>query len=186
MRWGLDCAYMPDAQVMKRQHDWGFSWVAGYIGGRAEHVWPAMHWIQAFEVGLDVLPIWVAPLADDAGRQAGVDDGNAALLEMQMTGLTGVLVLDVENGLEPIEYAAGFLDAVSAGDCEVALYGTLGTIVALQDIGFSQWWLARWGAPTANDTVIPVHFWQCSTGRTFDVNIADDTARFAFPTWASR
>src|SRR5438046_1484638 len=111
MKWGLDAAYGPSEGQAIDYAAQGYGWFGGFIGGRAEHIWTPHEWDNVTRAGLDILPIWVAPLLDDAGRQAGVDDGNAAIVALQTLGFGEIVCLDIENGLAPVDYARGFIDA---------------------------------------------------------------------------
>lgn len=179
MKWGVDGASEPTEPEMDALLYSGISWVAGYIGGRALNVWSPEVWRVLHEDGMELLPIWVAPLsADDPGREQGIQEGNEALVTMQSLGLTGLVVLDVENGLEPYEYALGFRDAVNNGECALVVYGTNSTLWALRTaLNFA--WLANWSNPRPEDQPYPADLWQYGTGSRWDYSIADNGFAFA-------
>lgn len=178
MKWGVDASQpLLDRECLSLQAA-GFSFVCGYLGGNTPRVWTAAEFLRCVQHELDVMPIWVAPLVDDAGRQWGVDDGNAAIQGMLDRHMSGVLVLDVENGLFPTDYTKGFTDAVHAGSCKVMLYGNNPTLEALADLcDFS--WLALWGRPELASAPWPADMWQYLSSSRYDFNIADNTLPFA-------
>src|SRR6266702_673958 len=100
----------------------GWRWVAGYVGGRALNVWKPAEWQRARTQGFDLLPIWVAPGADDAGREVGTLEGQECVDALQARGLSGIVVLDVEDGLAPGKDAMVCVDAVDAGGGEFGVY----------------------------------------------------------------
>ncbi len=159
----------------------GWRWVAGYVGGRALNVWKPAEWQRARTQGFDLLPIWVAPGADDAGREVGTLEGQECVDALQARGLSGIVVLDVEDGLSPEKYAMGFVDAVHAGSCEVVLYGTGQTLNGLVQVGFDFWWLAQWPLSGQPVYVVPPDWtlWQFGTGPAADYNVAQDDFPFA-------
>jgi hypothetical protein len=183
MLWGLDAAYPPpDLLTAQDYKAKGWSWFAGYIGGAALHVWSVQEWQRVYSVGFSILPIWVAPLSPgEWTRDRGVQDGNDALLRMVGLGLTSNLVLDIENGEVPLEYAAGFVDAVHAGSCDVTLYGLSKTLLGLQDVGADHWWLAFWTSPALPIYSAPCDWevWQFNDGPETDYNVAVDSFPFA-------
>jgi len=180
MRFGLDAAYAPgtvgEAEQLRLR---GWEWIAGYIGGKAQNVWTPGDWDRVQRSGFDLLPIWVAHLGDDPGRQVGVDEGNAAVATMQQLGFQDIVCLDIENGLRPEEYTAGFVDACHAGLVDVVVYGTPGSIGMHADI--DHWWLAFWpGSPMRLQDAPPdFTYWQYAAGRAFDFNVCRDDALFA-------
>jgi hypothetical protein len=182
--WGLDSAWPPrDDDHAAYAFSLGWRFYAGYLGGEALHIWQPQDWRRLARVGFKLLPIWVAPLELSGNvRQRGVDEGNAVLDLMHLWGLTGGLALDVENGAAPLEYSAGFLDAIHAGSAQVTLYGTNLTLDAMGSaLPWDHWWLAMWSisdsplAPAPKDWEI----WQYNPGPTCDYNVAVDSFPFA-------
>ncbi len=176
MLWGVDSAYphgWPQALA-----DAGFSFACGYIGGQAEHVWTGDDWRGHAAAGLGLVPIWVAP-SGEPSRDDGVTAGNGALAAMQDLGLSGQLVLDIEDGAVPVDYAAGFIAACYAGQASVAVYGSSRTLRELD--GFAAWWLAAWVAPSAplGPALPDWSMWQYATGPRFDYDVARDDFMFA-------
>lgn len=180
MRYGLDAAY-PDTtrEHLDNLRKLGFEWMAGYIGGHAWRVWTPDDWDRVYAAGFDVLPIWVAPLSEDPGREVGIEDGNRCILAMQAARLTGVVVLDIENGVRPEEYAAGFVDACHNGLVDVVGYGTAGSIG--MHVDWDAWWLAFWpqSPMPLRDAPPEWHYWQYASGQQYDFSVARDAARFA-------
>jgi hypothetical protein len=181
MRWGVDAAYPPVADQPARLVAQGWSWIGGYIGGRAEHVWLPSDWENCSVAGLALLPIWVAPASDEPA-DLGSSDGNAALEAMRANGLSGVVVLDVENGADLTQYAFGFADAVHAGNCRVVLYGTSPTLLSTgNNVKVDDWWLASW--PSSPMPLQPAppdwRLWQWAAGEAFDFDVASDEFQFA-------
>ncbi len=179
MKWGLDGAYPPTLTQAMDYRSYGYSWFAGYMGGRAAHVWTPTEWHTIVLAGFEVLPIWVAPLVDDAGRQAGVDDGNAAIDALERLGFGGVVCLDIENGLTPVEYAEGFIDAAHNGFVNVVVYGLPATLEQVPNA--EAWWLAFWpGSPHPMQGAPPDWtYWQFASGDLVDFSVASDQALFA-------
>lgn len=180
MKWGLDSMAAPVGEL-EQFFAMGWDWFAGYVGGKAAHVWTPEEWSRTASAGFALLPIWVAPLVDDAGREAGVEDGNACLDALGAAQLSGVVALDVENGLTPVQYASGFVDAVHAGSCRVVLYGVATTLLTLEDAGFDAWWLANWPGSGRPVTGAPPDFtlWQYAEGPQCDFNVCVDDFEFA-------
>lgn len=181
MQWGLDAAYLPTSSGPERFYAQGWRFFGGYIGGRAEHVWPASDWQRVAKAGFGLLPIWVAP-STDSSRDQGVDEGNAALAAMQSIGLSGLVMLDIENGADLTTYTSGFVDAVHAGSCRVGIYGTQPTIETVgQNVKTDAWWLAFWpGSPMPlKPAPSDWSLWQWAAGESLDFNIAWDGFEFA-------
>jgi hypothetical protein len=181
VRWGLDASIPPTGDQAWLYFADGYSFFCGYVGGRTPHVWTREDWRILAAAGFDLLPIWVAPLADDAGHHQGVEDGNRCLLALQAVGLTGVVALDVENGLKPREYASGFAAAIRAGDCAPVLYGTQRTIEGIGDLPWSAWWLAYWPVQRSGYTTSAPDWsmWQFKVADTVDMDVAVDDFPFA-------
>lgn len=178
MRWGVDCSKPLSHSEAAELAGGSFTFVAGYLGGNTPKVWTTDDFRTPAAHDLDVLPIWVAPLADEPGRQWGVDDGNAALQAMIDRGMSGVLVLDIENGLVPEEYGRGFTDAVHAGKCSVVLYGNNRTLWGMDGL-VDFHWLAWWGQPKPVNMPFPADLWQYASGERFDYNVANLQFPFA-------
>jgi hypothetical protein len=181
VKWGLDGAYPPDQATAEAWFGSGWSFFCGYVGGHAAHVWTPEDFQRVAAAGFALLPIFVAPLVEDAGYRAGADDGNACLEAMQARGLSGQCALDVENGLTPNDYAMGFLDASTVGSLGVVLYGTQGTIAGLGHLDWSAWWLANWPAAGQGVHQAPPDFsiWQFQEGPAADFNVCVDDFQFA-------
>jgi hypothetical protein len=179
MKWGLDAAYPPSQSQALRYRRLGYDWFAGYIGGRALNTWTLEEWRNVSAAGFDILPIWVAPLENHAAHSRGVDDGNAAVAKLQELGMSDLVCLDIENGLTPIEYAQGFIDAAHAGLVDVVIYGLGDTLDAI--MGADAWWLCRWiTSPMGLHEAPPDWtYWQFSSGASLDFSVAVDSARFA-------
>lgn len=174
MRWGLDAAYCPDADLLFRQKADGWDFYCGYIGGHAANVWSPGEWQRVASLGFLLLPIYVAPLRDDPGHEQGVNDGNNAVMLMQALGFSGTVALDVESGRTPREYSTGFIEACTAGDLGVVLYGTPETIRGIGDLPWLQWWVAWWPAPGLRYQAAPPDWamWQVADGPECDYDVA--------------
>lgn len=177
MKYGVDCETPPENPSQLEQTGWQF--VAGYLGGRAAHTWQPQDFASCAAAGLEILPIWVSP-AVEAGYDAGVLEGNAAISAMQAAGLEGVVALDVEDGEDEAGFIAGFVAAAHAGQLAVVLYGSGQTLLEAPE-GVDAWWLASWVAQDQTLEAAPPDFsmWQYGTGPQFDYNVAVDTFVFA-------
>lgn len=178
MKWGVDASLPPAEPECLSLQAAGFSFVCGYLGGRTPRAWAAEEFLRCAQHELDVMPIWVAPLLEEPGRELGVAHGNAALQAMMDRRLSGILALDIENGLFPTDYAQGFADAVHAGSCQILLYGDNPTLEVLADL-FDFTWLALWGRPELGNVPWPADMWQYLNGSRYDFNVADNTLPFA-------
>lgn len=180
MKWGLDAAYPPSVEQALQQKLDGYQFFCGYIGGHAENIWLPQAWLDLAGLGFDLLPIWVAPLVNDAGYDQGVADGNSAAARMQELGMSGCFALDVENGLRPRQYSRGFLDACEAASVGVVLYGGRVTINAIGNLRWAAWWLAWYSdARTRYRTASPDWaMWQFATSDQVDFNVACDDFPF--------
>lgn len=178
MKYGLDSAY--PAADPERMATLGWQFVCGYLGpeGGTPHVWTLAEWRAQYNAGLQLLPIWVAPY-HALGEQSGVDAGNAALARLQELGLSGVVVLDVENGESTPEYVRGFVAACHAGSCSVCIYGAANTLLNAPDV--DSWWLADWIQSGVGLRRPPLDWsmWQYSTGPQFDYNVCVNDFLFA-------
>jgi Domain of unknown function (DUF1906) len=179
MIWGVDSAYPGDPVALAAL---GYGFACGYLGpiGGTPHVWTAADWQRHAAAGLKLGPIWVAPYGQPS-EQEGVDHGNRALSAMQANHLSGMVLLDVENGATPRAYIKGFIAACHAGSCAVGLYGSQTTIVTTGDLP-DAWWLAAW-LPLAGMAPPDWSMWQCGSvvirGVTFDLDVAVDDFPFA-------
>lgn len=181
MLWGLDAAFAPSSLgIARAQFDLGYRFYCGYVGGHAYNAWTPAEWQRVAAAGFQLLPIWVAPLSFDTGRQHGVDDGNACLTALQALGLSGQVCLDVEDGLQPVEYMDGFHDALVAGTCELTLYGSAVTLEAASGLS-DHWWLAYWlPGPSGLQPAQPdFELWQFSGTGSVDLDVCRDSFPFA-------
>jgi hypothetical protein len=178
--YGLDSAY--PSRDPRGLVDMGYGFVCGYFGGRALNVWTRNDWQAHAAAGLKLGPIWVSP-SGNPPRDQGVDQGNTALLALQMVGLSGLAILDIENGATPREYTIGFVEACHAGSCAVGMYGSRTTINAIGDVlgEGDVWWLAEWVQSGTRLWTAPPDWsmWQFATGPQFDYNVARDDFPFA-------
>lgn len=178
MKYGLDSAYpSADPTHLKRM---GWEFVCGYLGpeGGTPHIWTPAEWAAQRDAGLQLAPIWVAPYGTPSYDQ-GVAHGNSAIATLQALGMSGWVMLDVENGAVDPDFIKGFASACHAGSCSVALYGSATTLLQAPDI--DAWWLADW-----IQSGVPLHrppldwsMWQYATGPQFDYNVARDDFAFA-------
>lgn len=178
MKLGVDSAYASTNPARLTELGWQFA--CGYIGGTALHVWSAEDWRNQKYAGLELLPIWVAPL-HTAGYDAGDYDGNQALVKLQELGLAGIVILDVEAGACGPAYADGFRASILAGSCKLGVYGSSGGLTKVGTVSGDLVWLAMW--PTAAQPIgaAPPDFdiWQYESGPEFDYNVARDDFPFA-------
>jgi len=186
MYFGLDSAYpSPNPNGLIAM---GYNFVCGYLEAddnqRTPHVWTPEEWQAQANADLMLVPISVAPYGIPTYAQ-GVSAGNKALEFMQRSKLSGMFVLDVENGAVPTDYTHGVVDAAHAGSCSVGVYGSIPTILGMsQQAGAWFWdytWLANWVQSGLRLSLAMPDWdmWQYATGPQFDYNVASATMRYA-------
>lgn len=186
MQWGVDSSSAPaDPKALVGQ---GFSFAMGYLpalpGQATPHVWTADEWKACNDAGLKLGPIAVAPYGTPTYQQ-GVDAGNFALASMQDLKLSGIFVLDIENGYVATDYALGVVAAAHAGQCSVALYGAQPTIYGMAQQAGSWFWDRTWLClPFQNGQRVIRAFpdfdmWQFGWTGQFDYDVAVNDFPFA-------
>jgi len=170
----FDASICPDPDTLRILRDQQVLVGAGYLGGAAQHVWTFTEWRRLQQGGFRPLPIWVAPY-ESQFHEMGSIAGNAALSSMEQLGLTSLVVLDLEAGYDIREdYVKGFEDAVVAGACELALYGTAEDLRRMELLAAPLFtWVA---APGATWTFLRpgAAAWQYAFHQTYDLSVCDD------------
>lgn len=186
MYFGLDSAY--PSQNPGGLIALGYNFVCGYLGAddnqRTPHIWTPEEWEAQANADLLLVPIFVAPYGTPTYDQ-GVTAGDKALSLMQASKLSGIFILDVENGATPTEYTKGVVNAAHAGSCAVGVYGSIPTILGMsQEAGAWFWdktWLANWvqSGVGLHKAMPDWDMWQYATGPQYDYNVAATTMQFA-------
>ena len=179
--YGLDSSTPPTLAQATKFFDLGYRFWGLYVDGNTPHKWTVPEIELVTSVGFQIVPITVALLTNNLSYQDGVDAGNSMLAAMQARGISGLGVLDVENGLEPVDFVHGFGDAMHAGQTSSMLYGLGNTLVSCAAPSVDLYWLARWmsflnGVPPAPPDW---DVWQVEDGTPCDFNAARSDFPFA-------
>lgn len=166
----------------------GYNFVCGYLEAddnqRTPHIWTYDEWASQADAGLFLAPIFVAPFGVPTYEQ-GINAGNKALNQMQRMNLSGIFILDIENGDIATDYTKGVVDSAHNGKCQVGVYGSYPTILSMsQQAGAWFWdktWLANWvqSGVSLHKAMPDWDMWQYATGPQFDYNVAVNDFPFA-------
>lgn len=151
----------------------GYTFVCGYIYGNTPKIWTVANIRVVVDAGLAFVPVGVALIASGQSYDSGISDGNGMLAAMQARGLSGVGVMDYENGIVDQDHGQGFNDAMHAGSASTMIYGQASSLVAMAG-PWDLYWLAKWEGFMSGLQPAPPDWdmWQVEDGSPYDFNMA--------------